>query len=113
MLPAGGVCRKSHRWDVFPDLLRLMSALSAFNFLGRSLRTRCVLIVAPCFYLQGQNVVITHVIAVSSLKRQSKCCFFPSRCAGKTAEKANLFYVSAVSGFRFAMSQPEQPSERL
>lgn len=52
---------------------------------------RCVLIVAPCFYLQGQNVVITHVIAVLSLKRQKKVLLFPSRCAGKTAVKANLF----------------------
>lgn len=43
------------------------------------------------FYLQGQNVGITSVIALLSLKCQDKCCFFLSRCAGRTVLKVYLF----------------------
>lgn len=80
---AGAVAAQSHRWDVFPDLLRLTSALSAFYFLARSLRTRCVLIVALWLYLQGQDAVITHFIDVLSLKRQNQRWLFLQRVQGQ------------------------------
>lgn len=59
--------------------------LFSCQFFEDEVYSNCV----PTF--RGQNVGITHVIAVLSLKCQDRRCFFPSRCTGITAAKVYLF----------------------
>lgn len=108
--PCSLVWGESQRWDISPDLLHLLGALSAFYFPASSLRTRCILIVflppgSECWDHSRHRRLILEV--------SGQALLFSFKVYRNNCSEGAFIYVSTVIGFSNAMSQPPQPSERL